>query len=326
MVGVVNRPRTVKTVPASPGYSPPAPPHGPPRATIQSVASVPTTARQVIVQPPPCFTPMHPPSASSQHLGSPPQRRVHTPQTACPVVTVQSPPTASSSVCTPPPQNQLQLPSWRQAPPVSSRTLSFEAAATPALDAGELTKLRARAERAEVTTAQAQISQLSDALRAANEKRLRQDVERWALLHEAMRELSRQPETSRHTDRPASPEPTGCCVTPWRMGARTSAQRDLCRSSSENIDIRRCGNTPMRSPSANRQARAQMVGPSRSPQRGDKRTPASPLKRSPKGSPGPKRNTGPRRSLSAGARPNNQPNRSSSRTSVGFSRNRNGLR
>lgn len=318
-VGVSNRPVPVKsaTLPATPGFSPPVPPLGPPRANVQTVASVATAARQVIVQPPQCITPMHPPSAT--HLGSPPQRRVQTPQAGS--IVVHSPPTASPCICTPPPQN-LQLPTWRAAPPVSSRTLSFEAAVTPTLDAGEVTKLRARAERAEVSTAQAQISQLSDALRAANEKRQRQDVERWALLHEAMRELSRQPEPNRQRDYAASPEPGGCSGTPWRIGtgARQGSLRTSCRSSSADTDARR--NTPMRSPSANRQARAHMVGPSRSPSRGDKRTQASPLRRSP----GPKRNAGPRRSLSAGARPTNQPNRSSSRSSVGVGRNRIGTR
>jgi len=314
-----SRPVAVKNIPlpASPGFSPPVPP-GPPRGIVQGLSSVATSTRQVIVQPPSCTTPMPPPSTNTTHLGSPPQRLVQTPLTA-PIMAIQSPPTASSSTCTPPRQNQMQLPTWRAAPPVSSRILSFEATAAPALDAGELTKLRARAERAEVTTAQAQISQLSDALRAANEKRLRQDVERWALLHEAMRELSRQPEASLQTEHACSPER----AAPWHGGIAASTQRafkSICRSSSADVETRR--NTPMRSPSANRQARAHMYGPSRSPTRGDRRTASSPVGRSP----GPKRNAGPRRSLSAGARPTNQAHRSSSRSSAGMGRHRTGMR
>lgn len=219
-----------------------------------SLSSMARLARHAVAPP---QTHARQPSASPPHPHSPtramsPRQSPCTPPSASPprqVLTAHcAPATPGSRGSTGTPLRSVtpKLPTWRAAPMASvGRTLEFKDSHTPSspvLDADELCKQRARDERAPVSGAQAQISQLSNALRAADEKCRRQDTERWALVHEAMRELSQLRNPARPADRRAT--------TP-DMARRTAALRLAAAQLTSGV-ARRTPGAPCRSSSADR--------------------------------------------------------------------------
>lgn len=189
---------------------PPAP--SPP--TPAPVANIAMMARQVMANSAHAVSPQ--PPASPSHRPGPPRRPTTalTPGSrATTVVTPSSSPARRTTAPTPGSRGSAgtppQLPTWRAAPLVSAmpRMLAFEASQTPCVqppDPMGIGKQRARDERAEVSGAQALISQLSDAISKAHGKMQKQDAERWALVNEAMRELAQLPELGRPADQCAS--------------------------------------------------------------------------------------------------------------------------
>lgn len=178
-----------------------------PCPSLPSVPALPqsigTAVRQVIVQQPLAL-----PGTPASALGSPTRHSALAPASAGSrsIPAPQSSPSGSRASGNSPPQ----LPTWRAAPTATPvpRTLSFEAS-VPHLNQHDFCRQRSRDERAEVSGAQAQISQLFDALKMAKEKCKRQDAERWALVNEAMRELAQLPEPRRATERRAYTPDTG---------------------------------------------------------------------------------------------------------------------